>query len=98
VVQDGREGNLPAKQGEAMSDTVYCGRDCSCLTDCGDFYESHGLPKPKRRQPSIDELIAANTKLVGALDLIQKTLNGANVQDLEYIINTALQANREALR
>lgn len=25
---------------------VTCGHRCACLTDCGDYYESHGLPKP----------------------------------------------------
>jgi len=25
---------------------VTCGRGCACLTDCGDYYESHGMPKP----------------------------------------------------
>jgi hypothetical protein len=35
--------------------------------------------------------------LVGALDMIHETLNGGNVQDLIYTINTALAENERAL-
>jgi hypothetical protein len=24
-----------------------CGKSCACLTQCGDYYASHGLPEPK---------------------------------------------------
>jgi hypothetical protein len=48
-------------------------------------------------QETIDALVAANTKLVGALDMIHETLNGGNVQDLIYIINTALEENERTL-
>lgn len=41
------------------------------------------------------ELLNANTKLVGAIDMIRETLNGGNVQDLHQIINAALEANVE---
>ncbi len=27
----------------------WCGTGCACLTDCGDYYESNGLPKPPER-------------------------------------------------
>jgi chromosome segregation ATPase len=37
----------------------------------------------------------ANTKLIGAIDMIRETLHGGNVDDLLYIINTALDAVRE---
>ena len=33
---------------------------------------------------------AANIKLLGALDMIRETLQGGNVDDLLYIINTAI--------
>jgi hypothetical protein len=52
--------------------------------------------EPKWSDPTIDALVAANTKLVGALDMVRETLNGGNVQDLVYIINTALEENRRA--
>jgi hypothetical protein len=38
---------------------------------------------------------AAIVKLVGALDLIRETLDGAEVQDLHQIINDALKAAHE---
>lgn len=44
-----------------------------------------------------ERLRAANTKLVGALDMIRETLSGGNVDDLLYIINTALEENELAL-
>lgn len=25
-----------------------CGRDCACMTDCGDYYEANGLPRPAK--------------------------------------------------
>jgi hypothetical protein len=25
---------------------IRCGRGCACLTQCGDYYDSHGLPLP----------------------------------------------------
>lgn len=39
------------------------------------------------------ELFEANTKLVGAINLIRETLNGGEVQDLHQIINAALAAH-----
>jgi hypothetical protein len=39
-------------------------------------------------------LVAANLKLAGAIDMIRATLNGGNVDDLLYIINTALAEHR----
>ena len=39
-------------------------------------------------------LQAANLKLAGAIDMIRETLNGGNVDDLLYIINTALEEHR----
>lgn len=39
------------------------------------------------------ELLEANTKLVGAINLIRETLNGGEVQDLHQIINSALAAH-----
>ena len=38
---------------------------------------------------------AANIKLLGALDMIRETLQGGNVDDLLYIINTAITAAKE---
>jgi hypothetical protein len=42
----------------------------------------------------IADLKAANLKLAGAIDMIRATLNGGNVDDLLYIINTALAEHR----
>jgi hypothetical protein len=39
-------------------------------------------------------LVAANLKLAGAIDMIRETLKGGNVDDLLYIINTALAEHR----
>jgi hypothetical protein len=39
-------------------------------------------------------LHAANLKLAGAIDMIRETLKGGNVDDLLYIINTALEEHR----
>ena len=39
-------------------------------------------------------LRSANVKLAGALDMIRETLHGGNVDDLLYIINTALEEHR----
>ena len=39
----------------------------------------------------------ANVKLVGALDMIRETLQGGNVDDLLYIINTALAEHRRTV-
>lgn len=39
------------------------------------------------------ELLEANTKLVGAIELIRETLRGGEVQDLHQIINAALAAH-----
>jgi hypothetical protein len=36
-------------------------------------------------------LHATNIKLLGALDMIRETLNGGEVDDLLYIINTAIK-------
>ena len=41
-----------------------------------------------------DELRQANIKLVVAINLIRETLNGAEVQDLHQIINSALAEYR----
>lgn len=38
----------------------------------------------------IAAVLRANVKLAGALDMVRETLNGGNVDDLLYIINTAL--------
>ena len=38
---------------------------------------------------------AANIKLLGALDMIRETLQGGNVDDLLYIINTAITDAKE---
>jgi hypothetical protein len=42
-----------------------------------------------------DALKAANTKLLGALDMIREQLTGGNVQDLLYTINAAINAAKE---
>ncbi len=42
----------------------------------------------------IADLKAANLKLAGAIDMIREALNGGNVDDLLYIINTALAEHR----
>ncbi len=42
----------------------------------------------------IADLKAANLKLAGAIDMIRETLKGGNVDDLLYIINTALAEHR----
>jgi hypothetical protein len=42
----------------------------------------------------IADLKAANVKLAGAIDMIRETLQGGNVDDLLYIINTALEEHR----
>ena len=39
------------------------------------------------------ELLDANAKLAGAINLIRETLNGGEVQDLHQIINAALAAH-----
>lgn len=39
-------------------------------------------------------LYSANLKLAGAIDMIRETLKGGNVDDLLYIINTALEEHR----
>jgi hypothetical protein len=41
-------------------------------------------------------LRSANVKLAGALDMIRETLHGGNVDDLLYIINTALEEHRRS--
>jgi hypothetical protein len=38
---------------------------------------------------------AANIKLLGALDMIRETLQGGSVDDLLYIINTAITDAKE---
>lgn len=48
-------------------------------------------------EQKIANLRAANTKLVGALDMIHEGLKGSNVQDLALIVNTALAINRKAM-
>jgi hypothetical protein len=40
------------------------------------------------------ELLEANTKLAGALDMVRETLQGGNVQDLLHIVNEALRLHR----
>jgi hypothetical protein len=45
----------------------------------------------------IADLKAANFKLAGAIDMIRATLNGGNVDDLLYIINTALAEHRSTV-
>lgn len=47
-------------------------------------------------QDEANSLREANTKLVGALDMIRETLNGGNVEDLLHTVNEALAAYREA--
>jgi len=42
-------------------------------------------------------LVAANLKLAGAIDMIRETLQGGNVDDLLYIINTALAEHRSTV-
>jgi hypothetical protein len=41
----------------------------------------------------LQALLNANCKLAGALDMIRESLTGGNVDDLLYIINTALDAH-----
>lgn len=43
------------------------------------------------------ELQAVVAKLLCALDLIRETLRGGNVDDLAYIINTAIDEAKESL-
>lgn len=52
----------------------------------------------ERLRAERDALRDANTKLVGALDMIRETLDGGEVQDLRLIINNALRANRNAMQ
>ena len=44
----------------------------------------------------LHRLRSANVKLAGALDMIRETLQGGNVDDLLYIINTALEEHRRS--
>jgi hypothetical protein len=48
----------------------------------------------KAASASRAELLEANTRLAGALDMVRETLQGGNVQDLLHIINEALRLHR----
>ena len=45
-------------------------------------------------EAELRRLHAADLKLAGAIDMIRETLKGGNVDDLLYIINTALEEHR----
>jgi len=53
-----------------------------------------GMHRADVLKQRIERLYAANLKLAGAIDMIRETLNGGNVDDLLYIINTALAEHR----
>ena len=68
------------------------------IADELDYKEQRFLdPYPSELRQAAAELrrlYAANLKLAGAIDMIRETLNGGNVDDLLYIINTALEKHR----
>jgi hypothetical protein len=53
-----------------------------------------GMHRADVLKQRIERLQAANLKLAGAIDMIRETLKGGNVDDLLYIINTALEEHR----
>lgn len=59
-----------------------------------DTLRSYALQAVALERERVAALAEANLKLVGALDMIREQLTGGNVQDLLYIINTAIQTNR----
>jgi hypothetical protein len=52
---------------------------------------------PCEAAAELRRLHAANLKLAGAIDMIRETLKGGNVDDLLYIINTALAEHRSTV-
>jgi len=50
--------------------------------------------KEQDTEAELRRLRSANLKLAGAIDMIRETLQGGNVDDLLYIINTALEEHR----
>lgn len=73
-----------------MTDIVKDLRTCSDV----DFYSSGTYALVLDAADEITRLREANTKLVGAIDMIRETLRGGNVEDLLYIINKALASYR----
>ena len=59
-----------------------------------DSLDKFSNPWDKEIASELRRLHAANLKLAGAIDMIRETLNGGNVDDLLYIINTALEEHR----
>jgi hypothetical protein len=55
---------------------------------------NYGMPICAEAAAELRRLRSANVKLAGALDMIRETLHGGNVDDLLYIINTALEEHR----
>jgi hypothetical protein len=53
-----------------------------------------GMHRADVLKQRIERLESINLKLAGAIDMIRETLNGGNVDDLLYIINTALAEHR----
>lgn len=37
---------------EPRGDVPSCGRGCNCVTQCGDYYDASGFPKPFRWRPA----------------------------------------------
>ena len=64
-----------------------------------DFLEDQYDPSHNLEEAAAElrRLHSANLKLAGAIDMIRETLNGGSVDDLLYIINTALEEHRETL-
>jgi hypothetical protein len=63
------------------------------LIDARDAVEFHAPPHTDVTN-KMSRVLCANVKLAGALDMVRETLYGATVDDLVYIINTALAEHR----
>jgi hypothetical protein len=68
-------------------------RLADALVEC--FHTGVGGPDLEAAA-ELRRLRSANVKLAGALDMIRETLKGGNVDDLLYIINTALEEHRRS--
>jgi hypothetical protein len=75
-----------------MADQPEALRPADFLDD--QYDPSHNL---EEAAAELRRMHSANLKLVGAIDMIRETLNGGTVDDLLYIINTALAEHRETL-
>ena len=71
-----------------------CGETCERAKLCAVC--ARGLEEQEQEPVLVElrRLHAANLKLAGAIDMIRETLQGGNVDDLLYIINTALDEHR----